>query len=117
MAEGLGRSIWDSSWNIKSAGSEPSGKVHPGAITAMQAIDIDISHHTSQSIESLPEEFLRSLDYVITLCAEEVCPVILSNAKKLHWPMPDPAGVTEAEQAASFQKVRDEITMKIRSFQ
>ena len=81
IAEGLAKHMFGKGHNIQSAGSEPSGKVHNGAIKTMNDIGIDISKHTSKSIEDLDDEFINNLDYVITLCAEEVCPVLPTNAK------------------------------------
>ena len=52
---------------------------------------------------------------VITLCAEEVCPVWLGQARRLHWPLPDPAAVvgTHEDVLASFRAVRDELRSRI----
>lgn len=117
IAEGLanklfaGRDFW-----IESAGSNPSGKVHEIAIAAMKEIGIDISGHRSKSIDELPADFVDNLDYVITLCAEEVCPVFISKAKKLHWPTPDPAAAFGRDaQLESFRKARDFIREKLLS--
>lgn len=115
MAEGLAKNLMPE-FHIESAGSEPSGKVHPDAITAMGEVNIDISGHTSKHFEDFPDDFKKNLDYVITLCAEEVCPVMASNAKKLHWGMPDPAGVSESERLASFRNIRDQIQAKLEEF-
>ena len=48
----------------------------------MNEIGIDISNQTSKSIENLDKKFIDSLDFVVTLCAEEVCPVMQNEAKK-----------------------------------
>ncbi len=55
---------------------------------------------------------------MITLCAEEVCPVYLGAARRLHWPLPDPAGHAESEAASleRFRAVRDELRDRIRRF-
>ena len=115
MAEGLAKNLMPD-FHIESAGSEPSGKVHPDAITAMGEINIDLSSHSSKHFEDFPEDFKKNLDYVITLCAEEVCPVMASDAKKLHWGMPDPAGVSESERLDSFRNIRDQIQAKLEEF-
>lgn len=118
MAEGLAKKIFSDKVNIYSAGSQPSGKVHSLAIQVMKEIGIDISNHTSKSYDSLPYDVRSSLDYVITLCAEESCPVLDSRAKKLHWPLPDPAVISEIEedQLKNFREVRDEIQRKLKEF-
>jgi arsenate reductase (thioredoxin) len=90
---------------ISSAGSKPS-KVNPLAIRALDEIGIDIRGHHSKGVETISPD---GVDAVITLCAEEVCPVFLGRAHRLHWGLPDPAGVqgTEAEQLEAFRRVRD----------
>ncbi len=65
------------------------------------------------------DEIDRStVDTVITLCAEEVCPVYLGSARRLHWPLPDPAGDAESEGASldRFRTVRDELARRIERF-
>lgn len=107
MAEGLARRMFGSKVNSASAGSSPS-RVNPLAIQAMSEVGIDISSAKSKSVNDLPREFTDNLDVVITLCAEEVCPVIQSQrAKKLHWPFVDPVGID------GFRRVRDQIENRL----
>lgn len=108
LAEGLAKSILGPNVQIESAGSQPS-KVNPLAIEALKEVGIDISKHYSKSADDLSPRFLVDLDYVITLCAEEVCPVLVSKAKKLHWPHPDPAG----GDIERFREVREMIRAKL----
>lgn len=117
LAEGLAKSIFGDRANIMSAGSEPSGKVQPWAVKVLAEEGIDISQNSSKSIEALPLGFLASLDYVITLCAEEICPTLPSKAKRLHWPIPDPASAPEENKQIAFQKARDEIRKRLEDFQ
>ncbi len=107
MAEGLARARFGDAVRVQSAGSEPS-RVNPLAIRAMAEIGIDISRHRSKSVTEIDP---ATVDVVVTLCAEEVCPVFLGNAKRIHWPLPDPAAVegTGEERLARFRDVRDEI--------
>ena len=115
LAEGLASKVFPNA-TIMSAGSHPSS-LNPHAVTVMQEWAIDISRHTSKSIEDLPRDFLQDLDFVITLCAEEVCPVILSEkATKLHWPFPDPASknqITNEIALTRFRAARDAISEKL----
>lgn len=114
MAEGLARVLWGPSYEIRSAGSHPA-QVNPLAVEALDEIGIDISRHASKSVDDLPPEFIAGLDYVITLCAEEVCPRVLSSAKRVHWPLPDPAraeGTPEA-RLQRFREVRDALRAQI----
>lgn len=117
LAEGLAREIFGSSAKIESAGSHP-GKLNPFAVQAMKEVGIDISRHWSKSIDDLSPRFIVQLDYVITLCAEEVCPTMVSKAKKLHWPLPDPAGLdgTDEEKLGRFRETRDALKSKLAEF-
>ncbi|ANQ63827.1 arsenate reductase (thioredoxin) [Staphylococcus equorum subsp. linens] len=110
MAEGWGREILGKEWNVYSAGIETHG-VNPKAIEAMKEVNIDISNHTSDMIDS---NILKQSDLVVTLCsdADDNCPVIPPNVKKEHWGFDDPAGKAWSE----FQRVRDEIGDTIKRF-
>ncbi|MDC3248348.1 arsenate reductase ArsC [Gammaproteobacteria bacterium] len=118
MAEGIAKSILGSSHNIQSAGSEPSGKVHLNAILALSEIGIDATNHYSKSIDQLDSYYIDNLDYVITLCAEEACPVLSSNALKLHWFNEDPADETLDEKGLkdAFNTTRDNLQKMIEEF-
>ena len=116
LAEGLAKSIFSTAAVVESAGSVPSGVVQPWAIAVLSEDGIDISSHRSKSTADLRPEFLEKLDYVITLCAEEVCPVLSVPAVRLHWPIKDPASVDELEKPLAFRKARDEIRMRLHAF-
>jgi len=114
MAEGLAKKLFESEALIQSAGSRPS-VINPFAIKAMAEIGIGISNHRSKSVDEIDPS---SVDTVITLCAEEVCPVFLGKAERIHWPHPDP-GIgknTDEEKLQSFREVRDEILKRINKF-
>ena len=116
LAEGLAKSIFGSEAIVESAGSEPSGKVQPWAVAVLQEEGIDISKNWSKSTDQLPLGFLANLNYVITLCAEEVCPMLPSKAKRLHWPIKDPASAAEEEKPEAFRIARNEIRKKLVEF-
>jgi len=111
MAEGIARSLAPAGVTVSSAGSQPS-RVNPLAIRALDEIGIDIRSHRSKSVDDISP---ASVDAVITLCAEEVCPVFLGKAHRLHWGLPDPAGAgrTEEEQLQAFRNVRDELRRRL----
>ncbi len=113
LAEGLAKQIFGDSSKIESAGSEPSGVVQPWAVAVLDEVDIDIRNNKSKSTQDLPTTFFENLDFIITLCAEEICPVLPTKAKRLHWPINDPATAKEAEKAEAFRKARDEIRKRI----
>lgn len=110
MAEGIARSLAPQGVRVSSAGSEPTS-VRPQAIEALAEIGIDISDHVSMGIDDVE----RPVDAVITLCAEEVCPVWLGAAVRVHWGLPDPAAArgTAAEQLDAFRSVRDELALRL----
>jgi arsenate reductase len=104
MAEGIARRLAGNRLLVQSAGSMPT-KVNPLAIRASAELGIDISAQRSKSVDEIDR---ASVDTVITLCAEEVCPVWLAPARRLHWPLPDPGASLE-----SFRAVRDELRRRI----
>ncbi|MDB0063539.1 arsenate reductase ArsC [Gammaproteobacteria bacterium] len=118
MAEGLAKSMLSTEHNIQSAGSIPSGEVHPNAVKAMDDLGIDIREQYSKSTEDLDEDFLSNLDYAITLCAEEVCPIISSNAQKLHWLNVDPANknFNKIQLIESFTSTRKDLYNLLKKF-
>ena len=114
MAEGLARRMFGERARVQSAGSAPSA-VNPLAIRVLAELGIDISHHRSKSVEEIDPS---TIDVVITLCAEEVCPVFLGHAERIHWPLPDPSFAPGDEEArlARFREVRDEIARRLEAF-
>ena len=118
MAEGLAKSMLGTEHNIQSAGSIPSGEVHPHAVIAMDEIGIDIRDQYSKSIDDLDKGFLNSLDFAITLCAEEVCPILPSKAENLHWINEDPANSSynNAQLRTSFTKTRENLYKLLKKF-
>jgi len=115
MAEGLAKARFGEAVNVQSAGSQPS-RVNPLAIRALAEIGIDITRHRSKSVGEIDP---AAVDLVITLCGEEVCPVFFGNAKRLHWPLPDPAAAegTGDERLQAFRQVRDEIARRIETLE
>lgn len=113
MAEGLARQLLGPQVEVLSAGSQPS-QVNPHAIAAMADAGIDISQQTSKSVASIDP---GAIDLVVTLCAEEVCPIMPGKVKRLHWPIADPgaaaAELSEEEIQARFRQARDQIRMRI----
>lgn len=112
MGEGLGRQMFPS-LRIQSAGSRPS-HVNPYAIEVLGELGIDASAHTSKSVQDIDP---ATVDLVITLCAEEVCPLFLGRAERLHWPIPDPASddpnLSPEQMRARFREGRDEIRRRL----
>jgi len=111
MAEGLARASAPPGWEVHSAGSSPS-IVNPLAIEALRELEIDITGHKSKGLDDVP---MDDADLVVTLCADEVCPVVPQGAEHLDWAMPDPAGAGDQIrfQMDAFREARDEIKKKI----
>jgi len=112
MAEGLARALFGGAVDVQSAGSVPT-RVNPHAITAMAEAGIDISGHTSKSVRDTDA---GSMDLIITLCADEVCPIVPGRVERLHWPLPDPAGAPPDQALARFRDVRDQIRARLVTF-
>jgi arsenate reductase len=112
MAEGLARNILGPGIRIQSAGSAPTS-LNPLAVRVMAEIGIDITAQSSKSVDSIDPS---TVDTVVTLCAEEVCPVFPGGVRRLHWPLPDPAGGlgTEEERMQYFRVIRDEIERRVK---
>lgn len=112
LGEGLARRMFPG-FRIQSAGSRPS-RVNPYAIEALADLGIDASAHSSKSVADIDP---ATVDLVITLCAEEVCPAFLGKAERLHWPIPDPASEDPAlapeDFRARFRGARDEIARRL----
>ena len=118
IAEGLAKEMFPESFNVESAGSMPANCVHDGAIKSMHEIGIDISNQYPKRVEELDDKFVKNLDFVITLCAEEICPLISNNAKKIHWPNPDPANenLSLRQQELMFRESRENIFNMLKKF-
>lgn len=115
MAEGLARARLGERVPVFSAGSEPS-VVNPYAIEVMSELGIELGAHHSKSVQTIDPAAVTT---VITLCAEEVCPVFLGKARRLHWPIQDPASkdpLPREELLARFRTARDILRAKIDAF-
>lgn len=113
MAEGLARRLFGGRVRVESAGSEPS-TVNPYAIEVMGEVGVDLTTHRSKSVQSIDP---ATVGTVITLCAEEVCPVFLGRARRLHWPIQDPASkdpsLPREEMLTRFRGARDQIQARL----
>ena len=112
MAEGLARAKFGDRIRVQSAGSKPT-RVNPFAIELMAEAQLDISSHHSKLVDEIDPE---GIDLVVTLCAEEVCPVFLKPVRRLHWPIPDPASkepLPDVEMRARFRVARRTINARL----
>jgi arsenate reductase len=115
MAEGLLRSLGESSVEVESAGTEAT-LVRPEAIEAMRELGIDISGHESKTLERFLNE---PFDEVITVCddANEACPFFPNARHRRHWSIDDPSLVkgSDEERMAAFRQARHELRQRIES--
>jgi len=113
MAEAIVNARYGETWQAFSAGTQPTGNVHPKAISVLKEIGIE-----HQGVSKSADQF-RGVDFdlVVTVCddAAENCPVWLGKGKRMHMGFPDPAKVqgSEDEIVAAFRAVRDKIIDKV----
>jgi arsenate reductase len=106
MAEALINYLGQGKYQARSAGSHPTGQVHPRAIEALQRHGIDPGQPKSKSWNDMTD---TAFDLLITVCdqaAGEPCPIFPGQPRKLHWSIPDPAkasGAKAVRQAAFDQ--------------
>jgi arsenate reductase len=113
MAEGLARHFGQGRVEAHSAGVEPS-QLNPVAVAVMREKGIDISGHQSKAFDW---DLARQMDVVVTVCghANESCPVLPPEVKRLHWPLEDPAAMrgSDAKVLAKFREIREQIEARI----
>jgi arsenate reductase len=117
MAEAIWRDIGDSQWRASSAGSRPTGKVHPLALKAITEIGLPTEGLESKHVDQFLAE---PVDLAVTVCdhALDACPNLPHAKEKVHWPFDDPADATgtDDEIMECFRRVRDEIKEKIQGY-
>ena len=98
IAEALFKSMAPAGVTAQSAGSQPTGFVHPRALAVLKEAGLSTEGLSSKSWDNLPEK----PDAVITLCADaagEACPLYFGKVVRSHWGMPDPAKAQGDEAA------------------
>ena len=117
MAEGILRAAAGDKFDVYSAGSKPAGYIHPKAIEVMGEIGIDISSHSSKSLDQYLD---AGIDTVITVCghANEACPVFPEMVNRYHWGFDDPAHASgnEEEVLEVFRTIRDQIKLVFEAY-
>lgn len=118
MAEALVNHFLAPRWEARSAGTSPTGRVHPLAVHVMEELGISMAGHYSKHVNDIKD--LNSFDIAITLCDEacKACSVWLGGPPRTHIGFPDPAAAqgTEEERLAVFRQVRDDIRRRIFAF-
>jgi protein-tyrosine-phosphatase len=108
IAEGFARAIGQGQVKAFSAGSRPSGTVHPKAIRFMVERGIDLGPQRSKGLDDLPPGI--QWDYVVTMGCGDACPHLPAH-HRVAWDLPDPKGMDDA----GFREVRDRIETLVRS--
>ena len=115
IAEGWARHLGGDWLEVQSAGIEAHGK-NPRAIAIMKEIGIDISKQESSIVNNT---MLERADIVVTVCghADEQCPVLPPETRKVHWPLSDPAKATgtEEEITKEFRATRDGVEKRVKA--
>lgn len=117
MAEGPARAILGDRVQVLSAGSRPT-EVNPHAIETMREVSIDLSAHRLKSVVQIDA---AAMELVVTLCADEVCPILPGWIRRVHWPVSDPAAtdptLSAEGQRSRFRCAREEIGARITVFE
>lgn len=116
MAEAMVNHLAGDRFEAESAGIDP-GKLNPVVVEAMREIGLDISAHSTKSVDSMLGAG-RQFDYVVTVCDEtsaERCPAFPGAAQRLRWPFPDPSrfGGSPQEKLAATRSLRDQIRARV----
>ena len=106
MAEAFAQSLVGDTWVVASAGSNPSGRVHPLAIELMAEVGLDMSTHYSKGVDELPK---KVWDYVVTMGCGDSCPSVKTR-KRIDWNIPDPVSLSLEEA----RRIRDQIAADVR---
>ncbi len=117
LAEATFNALAPAGMRAMSAGSQPTGEVHPRSIALLRSKGISTEGYYSKSWDSLPVV----PDIVITVCgnaAGETCPAYLGNVIRAHWGVDDPAKATgtEDEINASFENAYRILRKRIEAF-
>lgn len=107
MAEAIAKQMNDGTWDVWSAGSAPSGMIHPLAATLMKELGLELSAHHSKGLDQVPR---HEWDYVVTMGCGDRCPTIPAR-RRLDWEIQDPTGL----ELAQARRVRDDLSQRIKA--
>lgn len=117
LAEATFNALASTEWRAMSAGSHPTGTIHPRSLALLRREGISTEGLHSKSWTGLPS----IPDIVITVCdnaAGETCPAYLGLVLRSHWGVEDPAKATgtEAEIDAKFEQAYRTLRARIEAF-
>jgi arsenate reductase len=104
-----------------SAGSQPSGRVHPFALDLLKNLKYETKELRSKSWQEFAEPGAPQLDFVFTVCddaANETCPVWPGQPMSAHWGLPDPSRAegSETERRLAFADTHRMLNQRISIF-
>ncbi len=105
IAEGYALRLASEGWIVASAGSRPSGSIHPRALAFMKEEGIDLSEQRPKGLGEIPS---LSWDAVVTMGCGDACPHVAAR-RRLDWDLPDPKNLSDEE----FRGIRDEIRRRV----
>jgi protein-tyrosine-phosphatase len=108
MAEAIARHLAPR-LDVLSAGSAPT-HVRPEVSAVLDEVGIDAHGLRSKGVDEIP---LDEIELAVTLCADEVCPVLPKRVERLHWPLPDPSSAPPDERLEAFRATRDALLSRI----
>jgi len=115
IGEALVNHLGDGQIVARSAGSQPTGRVHPRALAVLQRHGVPVNEPSSKSMDDLEGEHFDAIVTVCDAAAGEACPVWLSDAAKVHWGIADPAAVggDDATVEAAFEDTFDQLRRRV----
>lgn len=105
LGEVLINELGEGRFRAHSAGSQPAGRVNPGALVKLEAEGHGTDGLASKSWDRFGEDGAPEIDVVITVCdsaAGEACPVWYGSPVTVHWGIPDPADAAPEDADAAF---------------
>jgi protein-tyrosine-phosphatase len=120
LAEALLNQLGAGQFKAESAGSHPTGRVHPLALAQLELMRLPIAGLRSKAWDEFAGPDATPFDVIVTVCddaASETCPVWPGTARRLHWSIADPAAVTGtlAERQTAFQATANALADRIRT--
>ena len=121
LAEAILNDLGNGRFQAYSAGSDPKGEVHPGAINLLSKLGHKLDFARSKSWDEFSGPDAPKMDLIFTVCdnaASETCPIWPDHPTSAHWGIPDPAAETGDEEAVAkaFHLAHERLTKRIKAF-